>query len=437
MSTEPARTEAIRLELLKVRERYAEHNPRSQLAHKEAIAYFPGGSTRSVLRNLPFPLTLAGGQGSKVWDIDGHEYFDCLGDYSAALLGHSNSQVAEIVSSTLAGGVSLGGRNTIETSLAKSLRSRFDSMELMRFTSSGTEANIIAIAATRAFANRSKVLVFSGAFHGALLNFSGESEALNVPFSFIRSIYNDVPQLERTITKHSRDLAAVIIEPMLNSAGCIVARTDFLEEVRRLTAQFEIPLIFDEVVTSRLYFGGLQRKMGIRPEITTLGKYLGGGLNFGAVGGRAEIMSRFDMDGPDALVHSGTFNNNVLTMAAAREVLNIYGEKEAVALNNHGDCLRETLNGIALKTDSSLSFTGVGSMMQAHMRKGTIERPYSMQLNELLLREIFYLFMLEMGVWIGRRGLITLSLPIITDRTGVLVDAVEAFISTYRSFLRG
>src|SRR5215469_5725539 len=168
----------------------------------------------------------------------------------------------------------------------------------------------------RAITGRPKILVFEGGYHGGVFYFRGHGSALNAPFDYLLGRYNDLAAVEELVRPHRAELAAILVEPMQGTTGCIPAERAFLAGLRALADEAGALLIFDEVMTSRLAPGGLQEAHGILPDLTTLGKYVGGGMSFGAFGGRADLMERFDPRRPDAFQHAGTFNNNVLTMNA-------------------------------------------------------------------------------------------------------------------------
>ena len=265
----------------------------------------------------PFPLSMAKGEGARLRDLDGHEYRDFLGEHTAGLYGHSNPRILDEIRGALASGIVLGAPNRYEVELAELVCARFPAVDRVRFCNSGTEANLMAIGLARAVTGREKVLVFEGAYHGGVLFFKeGESGPVNAPFPFVFGRYNDTEATLAVIERHGSELAAILVEPMMGSGGCIEGDREFLGALREAADRHGALLLFDEVMTSRLGPGGRQGELGILPDLTTLGKYIGGGLTFGGFGGRADLMERFDPRRPDAIPHAGTFNNNVLTMSA-------------------------------------------------------------------------------------------------------------------------
>ncbi|MEZ5773688.1 MAG: aminotransferase class III-fold pyridoxal phosphate-dependent enzyme [Hyphomicrobiaceae bacterium] len=352
-------------------ERFKAENPKSRLRWTEAALSMPGGNTRTVLHYTPYPLAIARGEGAKLTDIDGHTYTDFLGEYTAGLYGHSNPVLKAAIDRAVEDGVVLGGPNRYEGELARLMCQRFPSLELVRFCNSGTEANLYAISAARMFTGRERVMVFEGAYHGGVFYFGQTKPPTNAPFPYVIASYNDIEGTLAAIERHAGELAAIVIEPMMGGGGAIAAETPFLEALRQAATKHGIVLIFDEVMTSRLAPGGLQEKLGVIPDMTSFGKYLGGGMTFGAFGGRRDIMRRFDPYEPDAVSHAGTFNNNVLTMAAGVAGLaEIYTPEVAVQLNRTGDRFRERLNAVIARYGAAMQVLGVGSISASISRRG-------------------------------------------------------------------
>ncbi len=297
----------------------------------KARAVLPGGNTRSVLFYTPFPTAMAKGQGCYLEDIDGHRYLDLCGEYTAGLFGHSNPIIQAAIRGAIDAGLNLAAVGENEAKLAEILCARFPSFERVRFTNSGTEANLLALAAARAFTGRDKILAMMGGYHGGVLAFAGGGSKVNAPFDVTLTDYNDTVAALALV--NSGMFAAVILEPMLGGGGCIPATRDFLASLRAAASDSGTVLIFDEVMTSRHSAGGLQRIHGITPDMTTLGKYVAGGMSFGAFGGKAELMDQFDGHRPGSLAHAGTFNNNVLSMTAGTVAMgDIFDDAAADAL---------------------------------------------------------------------------------------------------------
>ena len=408
--------------------RYVAANPESHRLHEQRVLVMPGGNTRTTIHQPPFPLTIVHGEGARIVDADGHEYLDFLGEYTAGLYGHSHPVIVAAIREALADGIVLGAPNRYEATLAAAICARFPAVDLVRFCNSGTEANLLALSLARAVTGRSRILVFSGAYHGGILLFAHGVSPLNPPFGWIVGEYNDGDGAARLVAEHADELAAVIVEPLQGAAGVIPGEPEFLRSLREATEQHGVMLVFDEVMTARLSPGGAQLLFGIDPDLTTMAKFVGGGLSFGAFGGRADLMSRFDPSRPDALQHGGTFNNDVLTMAAgAAGLTRVLTDPELARLNGLGDRLRNRLNAFARDRDVDFCATGLGSLVGLHFTRAAIRSERDVP-ETPELRGLLHLHMLERGYSYGRRGFIALSLPLDeTDMDG-FAAAVEDFL---------
>ena len=425
----------IETALRDAKEAYVAQNAKSLARYVEALAVMPGGNTRTVLHYAPFPLAMARAEGCRLWDMDGHEYVDFLGEYTAGIYGHSHPVIRAAVDGALNGGINFGASNMTEARFARAICERFG-LDRVRLTNSGTEANLLAITVATIFTKRKKVMVFDGGYHGAVFGFAGGGSPINAPFDYVVAAYNDIEATRALIAAHAADLAVVILEPMIGSGGCIPALPAFLQMIRDETTRVGALMILDEVMTSRLSPGGLQAVRGIKPDLTTLGKYVGGGMSFGAFGGRGDIMDLFDPRRANALPHAGTFNNNVLTMAAGLAGLTkVYTPEAAYALNARGDALRERLNAACRAAGAKLQFTGIGSMLAVHTTSRPILTPADAAAGDQKLKELFFFDMLAGGIWLARRGMMTLCLPIGDAECDTLVAAVEEFLSARASLL--
>jgi glutamate-1-semialdehyde 2,1-aminomutase len=437
MSETTLRNTDIDAALTEAREAYIARNPKSLAQYVEATAAMPGGNTRTSLFYSPFPVAMARAEGCRLWDADGHEYIDFLGEYTAGIYGHSHPVIRKAIDAALDAGISMGAHNTLEARFARAICDRFG-FERVRITNSGTEANLMALVTARAVTGRPKVLVMNGGYHGAVFTFAGGGAPINAPFQFVLGTYNDIDATRQVIAENASEIAAIILEPMMGSSGCIPASREFLQMLRDEATRIGAWLIFDEVMTSRLSPGGLQALHGIKPDLTSLGKYIGGGMSFGAFGGRADIMDRYDPRRPDAFPHAGTFNNNVLTMAAGHAGLTqVYTKEAAERLNARGNALRERLNALCKAQNAKMQFTGIGSMLSVHFTRAPVRNPADAAAADQKLKELFFFDMLEKGIWIARRAFITLCLPLDEPEYDRFVQAVEEFLASRRSLLAG
>jgi glutamate-1-semialdehyde 2,1-aminomutase len=267
--------------------------------------------------------------------------------------------------------------------------------------------------------------------------FSGNGSPLNAPFPFVVVPYNDVEAARAAIRANAVDLACVILEPMLGGGGCIPASVEFLAMLREETRAAGALLIFDEVMTSRLAPSGLHGALGIVPDLLTLGKYLGGGLSFGAFGGAARIMERFDPSRPDALGHAGTFNNNVLTMAAGVAGLTqVLTPERLIAFNAGGDALRARMNDAIAARDLAVHVSGRGSMMNVHFVRGPVRSPADVASASKDWLKLLQLEMLARGYYMTFRGMLVLSLPHGPAELDGFAAAFESILDEYAPLLR-
>ncbi len=414
---------------------FASRRPVTAGMQRRAEAVMPGGNTRTVLFAAPFPIRIQSAEGCRLRDVDGHEYVDFVGEYSAGIFGHSNPRIAKAVNEALAFGINIGAQHEREIAFAEAVSRRFE-LPRLRFTNSGTEANMMALAAARAFTGRSKIMPMKNGYHGGTLYFGAAPSPVTAPFDFVMGEYNNVTATRSLIAQNASDLAAVILEPMLGGGGCIPATLEFLQMLRDECSVHNIVLIFDEVMTSRLSPGGLSQIRNIQPDLKTLGKYIGGGMSFGCFGGRVEIMDLFDPSKPNALPHAGTFNNNTLTMTAGRVGLEeIFTPEACRALNQRGDDLRVRLNGLFMRYQAKMSATGRGSLLTIHPLAGEINSPADLAKADLRLKKLLYLHLIQNGIYIAERGYMALSLAIDDAACDRLVEAVESFLVKHRGLV--
>lgn len=400
---------------------FAASNPQSAAALERARKVLPGGNTRSSLWADPFPLCVESGEGCRIRDVDGHDYVDFLGEFTAGIFGHSSPVLAQALAEAHARGINLSSHTPYEVALAERLVARFPSMDKVRFTNSGTEATIMAITAARLVTGRERILGFAGGYHGGVATFIPGADRVNAPYQFDILPYDDIAAVEAAFAGGA-PVAAVLVEPMQGAGGCRVASPAFLARLRTLCDAHDAVLIFDEVQTSRMSFGGMQARLGIIPDMTTVGKFFGGGLAFGAFGGRAAIMDHFDPARPDALAHAGTFNNNSLTMATAVAAIDHYLTPGALdALFERGEDFRARLNAIFGASGLPFEATGLGSIMNIHARMTSPEASAA-------LRRLLQFQMMAQGQYYAARGLIALSLPIGASETDGFFAALDVVL---------
>ena len=312
----------------------AARSPRSGRLHEEARRLTPGGLSHNPRNHAPFPLYFSKGQGARIWDVDGREYIDLWMAHYDAILGHSPPQVIQTVRETMENGLHIGLAIEQEVELARRICDMVPSAERARFCASGTEATMYAVRLARAFTGRNVVIKMVGGWHGANTDLMvdvfppdyGGPEGRGLPPEIVRATrsvtYNDIDDTARVIREAAGDLAAVIVEPALGAGGMIPAEKEYLEFLHEETRRNGALLIFDEVITGfRFAPGGAQEYHGITPDITTLGKILGGGLPIGAIAGRADILDESSIlrkvpKAERVIIGGGTYSCNPLSMAA-------------------------------------------------------------------------------------------------------------------------
>jgi glutamate-1-semialdehyde 2,1-aminomutase len=407
------------------RREFAARNPESARLHEEARRFLPGGHTRAILAHQPFALTFVRGEGAALTDADGHEYVDLLGDYTAGLFGHGEQRVLDAVDEALRELASVGGVHPRESELARLMCERFG-LDRVRFTNSGTEANLMAITAARHFTGRSKVLVFRGGYHGGVLFFSDGVAPWNAPYEFVVAPYNDLAATSALIDEHGADLAAVLVEPMLGSGGCIPAAPDFLVGVFEAARSAGAVCVADEVMTSRHGRSGLAALLGAEPDVRTFGKYIGGGFSFGAFGGTAELLDQFAGSGPASIPHAGTFNNNVATMTAGCLVLGeLYTADAAEAHTARGERFRADVAEVIGRHRLPVSASGYGSMLALHALPAAPADGAGSARRDPALQELLFLGLYEREIYTAPRGMINLSLPLTDAQLEAALSALD------------
>lgn len=352
----------------------------SKQLFKRAQALIPGGVNSPVRACKSVgcdPLFIQRGAGSKIYDADGNEFIDFVCSWGPMILGHNHPSVVEAIQAALANGTSFGAPTPLEVELAELVIDALPSVEKVRFVNSGTEATMSAIRLARGYTGKKAVVKFDGCYHGhadAFLVKAGSGVITlgipgspGVPDEIVKNTisipYNDLEILEKTLRDESLEIACVIIEPTAANMGVVPAAPGFLEKLRALTTELKIVLIFDEVITGfRLSYGGAQSRFGVMPDLTCLGKIIGGGLPVGAYGGKKEIMALISPEGP--VYQAGTLSGNPLAMAAgvatlkALKVPGFYDQLEAKA-SGFADELRRQ----AQKYSLPITLNRMGSVM--------------------------------------------------------------------------
>jgi len=428
--------DALKQAIEDARTRFAAANPLSDAADEDALQYLPGGNTRSVLHYEPFPLTMVSGEGAEVTDLDGHRYVDFVGEYSAGLFGHSDPRIKAAIDEALDAGIAMGAPTKYERVLAALLCDRYPALEQVRFCNSGTEANLMALTTACAVTGRRKLLVFRESYHGGVIKFPGGRCELNVPYDFILADFNDIEGTAALIRGFGDDLAAVIVEPILGAGGNIPGNREFLNMLRSCTQEVGALLIFDEIKTARLGAAGVQGMLDFTPDLTTVGKFIAGGLPTGAFGGRAELMARYDPRHGQGWNHAGTFNNNVCSMAAGCVAMgDVYTAERAAEFLEWSEAFRLSLNEMFAEKDVPMYANGMGSIIAIHFSKLPTKKPTDISAGCQSLRPLLHMEMLLEGVLICKRGDIFLSLPMDDSHLSKARMALEKFVDRFKPLI--
>jgi glutamate-1-semialdehyde 2,1-aminomutase len=345
---------------------YLARTPRSRALFERATGSLPGGSTRTTVYTAPYPPYVASGAGLWLRDVDGNEYRDFLGNYTSLILGHAHPAVVAAVEAQVRRGSAFAAPTETEVELAEEIQGRVPSVERLRFTSSGTEATMFAIRAARAFTGRPLIAKFERSYHGT--HDAVMAGTVGVPDAMsglvVELPWGDPDAIEAALRGRERDLAAIIIEPVQGAGGVRAPEPGFLPFLRALTERHGALLIFDEIISFRVAQGGAQELFGVRPDLTTLGKIIGGGYPLAAFGGRAEVMEIFDARQPGAVSHGGTFNGNPVAAAAGLATLRALTPDAFVRLESLGRRLAAALTGEIERSGVGARVAVVGSLFQ-------------------------------------------------------------------------
>ncbi len=388
---------------------------RSKKLFEEAKKHIPGGVNSPVraFRSVGGePLFIKKAKGSKIYDADGKAYIDYVLSWGPMILGHAHPRVTAALKKAVANGTSFGAPTELEITLAKMVKKAFPSIELVRMVSSGTEATMSAIRAARGFTARDKILKFDGCYHGhgdSLLVKAGSGVATfglpdspGVPVDLAKHTltvsYNDLAAVRELASQEGEKIACIIVEPVAGNMGCVPPEPGFLEGLRRVCDQYGIVLIFDEVMTGfRVAYGGAQQLYKIKPDLTCLGKVIGGGLPVGAYGGRREIMEKIAPLGP--IYQAGTLSGNPLAMTAGIETLKLLSKPGVYkTLEKLSAALEQGLRDAARETGVPTTINRVGSMFTAFFTEQKVKDFAGAKTSDTVKFGNFFRTMLANGV---------------------------------------
>ncbi|SMC63878.1 aspartate aminotransferase family protein [Papillibacter cinnamivorans] len=409
---------------------YAARTPKSKEAYALAREYLAGGETRSIAYHRPYPLTVRRAEGCRLYDVDGNEYVDFLGNYTSLIHGHAHPEITKRIVEAVSVGTACPAGIEDQVELGRILCERVPGIERIRFCNSGTEATMFAVRAARAFKRRDGIIKMEGGYHGTAdfaefsiappvdpkvkrTVFEPVPESFGIPVNAGRDLFiapfNDLDEVENILKKHHPEIAGIIVEPVLGALGVIPPAPGYLEGLRRLADTYDVLLIFDEVQTLRVHYGGAQSKYGVTPDLTAVAKIIGGGLPVGGIGGKAEVMSVFDPLKKEHLSQSGTFNGNRATMAAGIASMELLDRGAIDRLERLSERLEAGMVKAIADNAIPATVTRVGSLLNLHF---TAEKPHDYQsvLNPHFDKlPLYHLEMLRRGYFLAVRGTWALS----------------------------
>jgi glutamate-1-semialdehyde 2,1-aminomutase len=392
---------------------------KSEKLFKRALNLIPGGvnsPVRAFKAVNSKPLFITKASGSKIWDVDGNKFIDYVMSWGPLILGHAHPEVISAVKNVLKNGTSYGAPTEIEVKLAELIKKMMPSVELVRMVNSGTEATMSAIRLARAYTGRKKIIKFEGCYHGHadsfLVKAGSGATTLGIPSSpgvpdeivglTLNAKFNDINSVEKLVKENKNEIACIIVEPVPGNMGVVLPEDDFLLKLRQICDDEKILLIFDEVITGfRLAPGGAQEFFGVKADLTTLGKIIGGGFPVGAYGGKKEIMELIAPSGP--VYQAGTLSGNPVAMTAGYTTLKILYENRKRTykqLEDKAKTLAENFKAIAQKNNIKIQINQIASMMTVFFAESEV-RDYDTALKSDTNKFArFFNLMLENGVYL-------------------------------------
>ncbi len=418
----------------KIFQEYKTRFPECLKRHEMMINYIPGGATRSLSYFRPYPLHIEYGKGAYVFTPEGHKLLDVTNAYGALVHGHGDPDVVAAVSEGIQKGSQFSTPTQSQYKLARLLCERVPGFDKIRFVNSGTEATLFVLRTARTYTGKDKILKMAGGFHGTHDCVAASTKKNVITAGIPRGMtedmlevpFNDIQALETAVRDNKDTLAAVIMEPFLGAGGVVLPEEGYLKAVREITEKYQVLLIFDEIFSFRVHPGGAQALYGVIPDLTTIGKVVGGGLPIGVFGGKADIMNIFCHEQTKTpLYHSGTFNGYDTVMQAGYAAMEKFDAAAIERVNQMGDRFKKGLDQSLEKNGLNIHANQIGSLLNLHFVN---ERPTNnaiVQKSEENLHALMHLALLNRGIFNIPRGLFILSCVMTQAEIDHLVEAID------------
>jgi glutamate-1-semialdehyde 2,1-aminomutase len=428
----------------KIHEIYRQRTPKSAQAIQHASKYVPDGDVRISIWFEPYPTVMARGDGCQLRDVDGNDYLDFSNNWTSMIFGNNHPKVVEAIRKQAPLGSAMAAPHEGVFEWARMLCERIPSVERARFCTSGTEAIMFAIRAARAFTGKDKILKMEGNYHGSYdimeMQVGWRKLPPGLPKSALQDVlvtpFNDKESAERLIADHRDDLAAVIVEGIMGAAGMIPPEDEYLHHLKKAASQNEVLFIVDEVISFRLARGGAQQIYDVQPDLTALGKTIGGGLPVGAFGGREDVMAVYSPKHKRPAHHSGTFVATPIAVAAGIAGLELMSANTLERINTLGWALRQKLQELLDNLKLKIQIKGYGSLQQLHFTSEPVldARAAFLTQDRDLLR-LFHLSLMNRGIFISNRGFFAISIPMTENEIDQAVGVTAEVLTELKPLL--
>jgi glutamate-1-semialdehyde 2,1-aminomutase len=392
----------------RIEARYRRDTPGSAAMMARAAACMPGGNTRTTSFHPPYPVVFERGEGAWLWDVDGRRYVDIFCNGLSLIHGNNHAPAREAIETAMRRGNAWSGASRDQVAYAEMLQSRIKTMELVRFTNSGSEAGMLAVKAARQFTGRPYIVKSVGAYHGSYPDLEAGLYGIgDLPGRALVAVFNDLASYERIMAQHGSQVAAIVIEPVLVTGRVVAPEPGFLGALEALARRYGALTILDDCLMLRLAVGGSAEKFAMRPDLVVLGKFLGGGTAMGAFGGSVDIMNIFDPMRRGCVFHGGSFNGNLVGCSAGLVTLRLLTAERIGAMDAASLEIRTALERRAAKLGLEVRISGLGSVSGIAFVADPLR--HEDDPSALGLAPLFHLACLSEGVLIGPGGIIAVS----------------------------